>query len=181
MSQYLLRQFIHGRLSALEVPRYYTVYMSTEQTLQIESTSLEDTLQIAEAIGKRLRGGEVIELVSDLGGGKTTFVKGLARGMGSTDTVRSPSFTLSNVYKSSELTLHHYDFYRLDDPGILKDELIDIQKDSENIIVIEWAETVRSVLSNERITLNIKVSAENSREFIYVYSAKYSYLFTSRN
>jgi len=82
-------------------------------TLRITSESPEATEQLAEAIGRRLTGGEVIELVSDLGGGKTTFVRGLARGLGSADVVSSPTFTVSKVYKADKLELHHFDFYRL--------------------------------------------------------------------
>ena len=97
--------------------------MNTGKTLQIDSGSLADTLALAEKIGRRVKGGETIELVSDLGGGKTAFVSGLAKGMGSRDSVSSPSFTLSNVYQADNISLHHFDFYRLSDPGILRDEL----------------------------------------------------------
>src|ERR1700712_1196496 len=116
--------------------------MSTEQTSQIESTSLQATLDLAAAIGMKLKGGEVIELVSDLGGGKTAFVKGLARGMGSTDVVRSPSFTISNQYKAGSKTLYHFDFYRLFDPGIMRDELAEILQDPNAVVVVEWASIV---------------------------------------
>src|SRR6185312_5854101 len=109
-------------VSLLSLPgsRYYTGHMSTVQTWQTESISSDNTSDVAMKIGRKLQGGEVIELISDLGGGKTTFVRGLAKGMGSQDTVRSPSFTLSNEYRSGKLTLYHFDFYRLEDPGIMR-------------------------------------------------------------
>src|SRR4051794_32756276 len=100
------------------------VHMSTEPTLQIISESSEATYELGSKIGAGLRGGEVIELVSDMGGGKTTFVRGLARGVGYKGAVSSPSFTVRNEYKANKLTLYHYDFYRLSDPGILREELL---------------------------------------------------------
>ena len=92
-------------------------------TYQIDSNNLEDTLNLAAKIGANIRGGEVIELVSDLGGGKTVFVRGLAKGMKSDDQVASPTFTINREYKTGDLVLSHYDFYRLSDPGIISAEL----------------------------------------------------------
>ena len=69
----------------------------SQQTCDITSTSIEDTERIAALLGSNLRGGELIELASDLGGGKTTFTRGLVRGGGSDDSVASPTFTISRV------------------------------------------------------------------------------------
>src|SRR5690606_33786002 len=75
-------------------PRYYTEHMSTGTTWRTSSTSSEATERLGERLGKALKGGEVIELASDLGGGKTTLVRGLARGAKSSDKVASPTFTI---------------------------------------------------------------------------------------
>jgi tRNA threonylcarbamoyladenosine biosynthesis protein TsaE len=123
-----------------------------------------------------MRGGETIELISDLGGGKTSFVRGLARGMGSQDAVRSPSFTLSNEYKAHDLTLYHFDFHRLDKPGIMRDELAEILTDPKASAVIEWAKIVNDILPVERLTARIKATAEDSREFIFSYPESLAYL-----
>jgi tRNA threonylcarbamoyladenosine biosynthesis protein TsaE len=119
-------------------------------------------LRIAEQIGSRLKGGEVIQLVSDLGGGKTAFVRGLAKGMGSADTIHSPSFTISNQYKAGALTLHHYDFYRLKEAGIIRDELAEVVSDPNAVIAIEWANIVEDVLP-EHIAITIKPTSESGR------------------
>src|SRR5205807_2663685 len=116
--------------------------MSTEPTWQTDSTSADDTLAIAVLIGSKLKGGEVIELVSDLGGGKTTFVKGLAKGLGSQDEVHSPSFTLSNEYRAGGLKIYHFDFYRLNEPGIMRQELAEAIADLSGVMVVEWPEIV---------------------------------------
>lgn len=107
----------------------------------------------------------MIELVSDLGGGKTTFVRGLAKGISSVDQVSSPTFTLSNMYAGPQLTLHHFDFYRLSEPGIMREELNEILEDPKNVTVIEWAEIVRDVLPAERLTIAISATGEFSRHY----------------
>jgi tRNA threonylcarbamoyladenosine biosynthesis protein TsaE len=133
-------------------------------------------LQLAEHIGSKLRGGELIELVSDLGGGKTALVRGLARGAGSEDTVSSPSFTISNQYKAHGLTLHHFDFYRLHEAGILEAELGELLVDPEAVVIIEWADIVEQILPTKRMTIRIRPTGENSREFLFEYPETLEYL-----
>ena len=123
-----------------------------------------------------MRGGEVIELVSDLGGGKTSFVRGLAKGMGSHDAVRSPSFTLSNQYRAGGLTLHHFDFYRLAEPGIMKNELAEVLADPRAVVAVEWGDIVGDVLPAKRLTVHIKATAETVREFNFAYPDSLQYL-----
>jgi tRNA threonylcarbamoyladenosine biosynthesis protein TsaE len=134
-------------------------------TWQTVSTSTDDTARLAERLGARLRGGEVIELVSDVGGGKTTFVKSLAKGMGSTDTVGSPTFTISRQYTAGVLTLYHFDFYRLHEPGIMAAELSEVLSDESAVVAIEWADIVEGVLPAERLTITITATGENERTF----------------
>lgn len=139
------------------------LYMSTDMTYQIESTSPEDTLSLAAKIGANLKGGEVIELVSDLGGGKTVFVRGLAEGMGSDDQVASPTFTISREYKAGELELHHFDFYRLDDPGIIQAELEESIDNSNVAVAIEWPGIIKGALPDDRLSVSIQRTGDESR------------------
>lgn len=128
------------------------------------SQSSDDTEQLAEKIGAQLKGGEVIELVSDLGGGKTTFVRGLARGAGSTDHVASPTFTISKVYKGKHVELHHFDFYRLPDPGLMEYEIQDVLDDPTTAIVVEWADVLAHILPANRLTICFKNTGDEQRE-----------------
>lgn len=153
--------------------------MSTVQTRETESINLENTLEIAEQIGCRLRGGEVVELISDLGGGKTAFVKGLAKGIGYDGVVRSPSFTIKNQYQNDDITIHHFDFYRLHEPGIMKQELAEILSDPKAVVVVEWAELVSDVLPLEHLMIDIKVISDSSRKLVFKYPDKYNYLFST--
>ncbi len=111
-------------------------------------------------LGSQLSGGEVIELRSDLGGGKTTFVTGLVRGTGSQDRVSSPTFTLNRIYKAKKFDIYHYDFYRLSEPGILEEQLAEAQT-HKHVVVVEWAGIVKQTLANNRILIEFQPVAQN--------------------
>ena len=120
--------------------------------------------QLGEKIGRMLKGGEVLELIGDVGAGKTTFTKGLAKGLGVAETVQSPSFTISRVYEAGDLTLSHYDFYRLNDAGIMAMEIASAIEDRRNITVVEWAESVAEILPDNRIKIRILPQSETTRK-----------------
>lgn len=144
--------------------------------LSLNVNSEEETIKLARTIGSRLSGGEVIELVSDLGGGKTTFTKGLVAGANSKDKVHSPSFTIENEYKALNLVIHHLDFYRLNDPGIMKNELIEMLEDPYAVVVVEWANIIENVLPESRLIISIIVTGTDSREMKFTYPDKLCYL-----
>ena len=149
--------------------------MSTEQ-LKLISQDASQTENIAASIGARLRGGESIELVSDLGGGKTTFTRGLARGAGSKDVVSSPTFTISKVYDAPEFEIHHFDFYRLPSAGLASHEVEDLLGDPNVVLVVEWGGVVDHVLPEGRVTVDIKRTGEESRELVITYPGNLDYL-----
>jgi tRNA threonylcarbamoyladenosine biosynthesis protein TsaE len=138
--------------------------MSTDVTWQTVSTSSEQTEQLGEQLGRALKGGEVIELVSDLGGGKTTLVRGLARGANSQDKVASPTFTISKVYACSKFEIHHFDFYRLAEAGVVADELAEVVGDPQIVVVVEWADVVQHVLPEKRMTIRLTQTPEGDRK-----------------
>ena len=127
-------------------------------------SSSEDMISFGQELGNSLKGGEVIELIGDVGAGKTTFTKGIAKSLGITDEIQSPTFTISRVYEGDKNNLVHYDFYRLNDAGIMAIEMQDVIDDPNNITVIEWGEPVREVLPKKYITVKIKIISENIRE-----------------
>jgi len=130
----------------------------------LEVKSDAEMKNLGAKLGVLLRGGEIIELVGDVGAGKTTFTKGLARGMGVDEDVQSPSFTISRVYDASNgLRLAHYDFYRLHNAGIMADDLRETLGDAITVTVIEWAEIVSGVLPEDRLTLLISSTSEDNR------------------
>ena len=133
---------------------------------QIILNSPDETERIGSKIGLSLIGGECFELISDVGGGKTTFVRGLVAGAGSTDSVSSPTFTISKQYKTTDFDIYHFDFYRLNEPGLVSEELQEIVKDSRSVILVEWAQTVQDVLPKERVIIEINKmkTDQNKRE-----------------
>src|SRR5690606_32736409 len=153
--------------------------MSTAKTCRIESSSYEDTYETGKRFGSRCKGGEVFVLSSDLGGGKTTFTKGLAAGLGSDDVVSSPTFTVSNVYECRDnLTLHHFDFYRLNEAGVVAHELAEVVDDPSVIAVIEWGDIVSEVLPERSIVINFDRSSkgEDVREITINFPEEANYL-----
>lgn len=131
----------------------------------LEVTSEQAMKDIGKQIGMLLHGGEVFELIGDVGAGKTTFVKGLALGLGVTEDVQSPSFTISRIYEARDnLQLMHYDFYRLSEPGILAREIQEVVTDPHAIIVIEWADIVEGVLPEHRFTLRFHSPSDMTRK-----------------
>lgn len=131
----------------------------------IEVASEDALKSFGATLGAVFCGGEIIELVGDVGAGKTTLTKGIAAGMGISETVQSPSFTISRVYDApNELRLAHYDFYRLQDAGIMSDELQETISDATTVTVIEWAGIVEGVLPDDRLTMTITSPTETDRQ-----------------
>lgn len=137
-----------------------------------------DMQALGHAIGRRLRGGECIELVGDVGVGKTTFMKGIGAGLGVAEEIQSPSFTISRVYPARDnLRLEHYDFYRLSDAGIMSFEINESLQDPRAVTAIEWAATVSDVLPSERVIITISYQPEgDGRLFAMRLSSAQDYL-----
>ena len=105
-----------------------------------------------------------IELVGDVGAGKTTFTKGLARGLEIAEEITSPTFTISKVYENSRgQKLVHYDFYRLENPGIMVEDLFENLQDPQTVTVIEWADTVSEIIPANHLRLEILINDDGSR------------------
>jgi tRNA threonylcarbamoyladenosine biosynthesis protein TsaE len=133
--------------------------------MSIEIHTAEDMTDFGARLGVALLGGEVIELIGDVGAGKTTLAKGIAAGLGVSEDVQSPSFTISRVYDArDELHMAHYDFYRLNDPGIMSDELQETIADDKTVTIIEWSGIVEGVLPADRLTIRIVPSSETDRQ-----------------
>ena len=125
--------------------------------------NVEETYALAKRIADTLQGGEVILLNGDLGAGKTTFTKGLAKALGIEDEVTSPTFTILNVYEDGRLKLNHLDMYRVDSADELAELGIEDCFDDESVTVIEWNKFER--FDGKVIEINITPTGENERVF----------------
>lgn len=123
----------------------------------------EKMQRLGVAIGQAVSGGEVLELVGDIGAGKTTLTKGIAKALDINEPVQSPTFTISRVYDSPRgLRLAHYDFYRLGEAGIMGDEIREAV-DNDSVVVVEWAGAVDGDLPEDRLVIKITVTSEEER------------------
>ncbi len=133
------------------------------------SLSLEETEKIAYNFAKTLSGGEIITLDGDLGAGKTAFVRGLALGLGISDNVSSPTFTIVNEYHSGSVPLMHFDVYRIGS----SEEMYDIGWEDYisrgAVVVVEWSKNIYDIFDGSQIEINITKNldiSENYREIL---------------
>ncbi|MEO8971625.1 MAG: tRNA (adenosine(37)-N6)-threonylcarbamoyltransferase complex ATPase subunit type 1 TsaE [Ktedonobacteraceae bacterium] len=162
---------------------------TVSMTLDIVSHSLTQTQRLGMRLGDLLRGGELILLDGQLGTGKTTLTQGLAQGMGITEVINSPTFTLLKEYHSSispvpaqrqaqatlpsqqpyaGLALYHFDLYRLDEP----EEIIDLGFEDyfygSGVCVVEWADKANLLWPAERLNIRLKMLSETKRGLLFI-------------
>ena len=125
------------------------------------SKSPEQTEDLGAQLAKKLQPGDVIAYFGDLSAGKTAFTRGLARGLGVTETVTSPTYTIVNEYLSGRLPLFHFDMYRLGSA----DELFDVGWEDYlargGVCAVEWSENVRSAFDPDAIRITIEKDAQD--------------------
>ena len=124
----------------------------------------EETLQFAVSLAQRLLGGDVIALEGDLGAGKTAFTKGLAKGLGITRTVNSPTFTIIKEYQG-RLPLYHMDVYRVSESE--EDLGFDEYFDGDGVTVVEWAHLIKEQLPEEILVIHIYRIEDHNRRFVF--------------
>ncbi|MBR4721249.1 MAG: tRNA (adenosine(37)-N6)-threonylcarbamoyltransferase complex ATPase subunit type 1 TsaE [Clostridia bacterium] len=129
-----------------------------------KSYSRKETENVAKAFAKTLKKGDVVCINGDLGSGKTAFTEGIARGMGITDIVSSPTFTIVNCY-SGDVPLYHFDVYRISDSSEMYDIGFDEYISGDGVAVIEWAEIISDILPDERYDITITKNLDIHDDF----------------
>ena len=120
-----------------------------------ESGSMEDTLALASRLAREAEAGEVYLLEGDLGVGKTVFAKGFAEGLGVTEMVTSPTFTIVQEYHSGRLPLYHFDLYRIEDPEELIETGVDDYFHGEGVCLVEWPEVAGEYFPENVVRITI--------------------------
>ena len=121
-----------------------------------ETRSPEETYELGKKIGLQARSGQVYTLTGDLGVGKTVFTQGVAAGLGITEPVSSPTFTIVQVYEEGRLPFYHFDVYRIGDIEEMEEIGYDDYFFGEGICLIEWAELIEEILPDDRISITIE-------------------------
>ena len=121
-----------------------------------ETRSPEETYELGRKIGLQARPGQVYTLTGDLGVGKTVFTQGVAAGLGITESVSSPTFTIVQVYEEGRLPFYHFDVYRIGDIEEMEEIGYDDYFFGKGICLIEWAELIEEILPDDRISITIE-------------------------
>ena len=135
--------------------------MIEQETFVLFTYSPKETMEAAEKLAHLLKPGDVLLLEGDLGAGKTTFTKGLAKGLGITRNVNSPTFTIIKEYHGGRLPLFHMDVYRLDDS--FEDLGFDEYFEGNGVTVVEWAHLIQEQLPVQLLQINVDHEAEQIR------------------
>lgn len=129
------------------------------------SNSVDETIEIGVKLAKKLKAGDVVALVGELGSGKTVLTKGIARGLGVKDAryVNSPTFVIIKEYKA-RIPLYHFDLYRLNKSSVIDAENFEEYFYDDGVTVIEWADKIRRLLPKKYIEVRLSVAGENKRK-----------------
>ena len=127
--------------------------------------SAEETRRLGEKIAAELRAGDVILLEGPLGAGKSELARGIARGLGVTETVTSPSFTILNVYDSGRIPLYHFDWYRLESAEELYELGMEEYLGGDGVALVEWPGRCPEALPADFLMIEIIPEGEENRTF----------------
>lgn len=123
---------------------------------RIETFSEEETFALGERIGKEAVPGQVYTLLGDLGVGKTVFTQGVAKGLGISEPICSPTFTIVQVYEEGRMPFYHFDVYRIGDIEEMDEIGYEDYFYGEGISFVEWANLIEEIIPRDRIEITIR-------------------------
>ena len=129
----------------------------------IESFSAQDTFEAGRRLAESASAGEIYALLGDLGVGKTVFTKGFAEGLGITEPVCSPTFTILQIYEEGRLPLYHFDWYRIGDESELTDMGLDEYIGGDGVCLIEWHERAQDLLPRTALEVHLDPQEDGAR------------------
>ena len=134
-------------------------------TRTIETNSPEETFALGRQIGEQAEPGEVYTLIGDLGVGKTVFTQGLAAGLGITEAVNSPTFTIVQVYEDGRIPFYHFDVYRIGDVEEMDEVGYEDYVYGEGVSLIEWANLIEEILPEHYRRITIEKNPEKGFDY----------------
>jgi len=126
----------------------------------IETFCAEETFELGKSIGEKAKPGEIYTLTGDLGVGKTVFAQGLAAGLGITEPISSPTFTIVQVYEEGRLPFYHFDVYRIGDIEEMDEIGYEDYFYGEGVCLVEWADLIGEILPEEVVSIRIEKDLE---------------------
>lgn len=136
-----------------------------EKTIVLESFSAEETQQIGKKLGMEAVPGDVYTLIGDLGVGKTVLTQGIAEGLGITESVCSPTFTIVQVYEEGRMPFYHFDVYRIGDIEEMDEIGYEDYFYGEGLTMIEWANLIEEILPSKRKDITIEKEMEKGFDY----------------
>ena len=133
--------------------------------MKIESRSAAETFALGEQIGREAKAGQVFTLIGDLGVGKTVFTQGMAKGLGITEAVSSPTFTIVQVYEEGRLPFYHFDVYRIGDVEEMDEIGFEDYVYGEGVSLIEWANLIEEILPEKLTKIQIEKDLEQGFDY----------------
>lgn len=131
----------------------------------IETRSPEETFQFGEKLGREAKPGQIYTLNGDLGTGKTVFTQGFAAGIGITEPVNSPTFTIVQIYEEGRMPFYHFDVYRIGDVEEMDEIGYEDCFYGEGVCLIEWAELIEEILPEHVIAVTIEKDLEQGFDY----------------
>lgn len=131
----------------------------------IETRSPEETFALGEKLGREAKPGQIYTLNGDLGTGKTVFTQGFASGLGITEPVNSPTFTILQVYEEGRMPFYHFDVYRIGDVEEMNEIGYEDCFYGEGVCLIEWADLIEEILPENVIVVTIEKDLEQGFDY----------------
>ena len=133
--------------------------------MKIETKSAQETFALGEKIGRQARPGQIYTLTGDLGVGKTVFTQGVARGLGITEPISSPTFTIVQIYDEGRLPFYHFDVYRIGDVEEMDEIGYEDYIYGEGVSLIEWANLIEEILPEHYTEIKIEKDLEKGFDY----------------
>lgn len=131
----------------------------------VETWSPEETFQLGEKLGREAKPGQIYTLNGDLGVGKTVFTQGIAKGLGITEPVNSPTFTIVQIYEEGRIPFYHFDVYRIGDVEEMEEIGYQDYFFGDGLCIIEWAELIQEIIPEHAKKITIKKDLEKGFDF----------------
>ena len=133
--------------------------------MKFDTFSRDETFNIGKKLAENARPGQIFALTGDLGAGKTVLTQGFARGLGITEPVTSPTFTIREDYTQGRMPLYHFDVYRIEEPEEMEEIGYEDCFYGEGVCLVEWAQLIEEIMPEDTVWITIRRVAEKGENY----------------